>query len=168
MPPAWECTIGLFLMYTSTTHADLLSYNPVSDEESEGKALLATLVVVVGFPVALGFYVLFLRYTAEGPTPGFNRLVPKPVGAGKAGGKLCTRERSVDGSESSRESKAVTWLGFDEVRTLEAICDTLLPGFDISTKENAKVVIEQVGLCRYYCFRSLLLRVSTMRSPLSR
>lgn len=168
MSPAWECTIVLFFTYASTTCAGLLSYDPVRDEESEGRALLAALVVVVGFPTALGFYVLFLRFTAEGPTPGFNRLVPKPVGAGKAGGKLCTHERSVDGNESSRESKAVSWLGFDEVRTLEAICDTLLPGFDISTKENANVVIEQVSLCRYYCFRSLLLRVSTMRSLLSR
>lgn len=95
--------------------------------------LLASLV-----PAVVLFYVVCLKYSTRGPTPGFKRLRSKPPGAGKEGSNWA-KEGGVNGT-----GVEVTWLGARELRVLEAFGDTLLPGFDVGNKEGVDEAIEQV------------------------
>lgn len=105
---------------------------------SAGGLLLATTLFV---------YMAFLRSSSRMSAQGFNRLRSKPPGDGKAGNNWAkTRAVSPKGDDAGAGNGeiAVTWLGGTELRVLEAFGDTLLPGFEIATKEARTATVEQV------------------------
>lgn len=96
-----------------------------------------TSVLAGVIPATVLLYLAFLRRSSEGPTPTFNRLVAKAAGTGKAAKKWSA------GDDNGQEG-VVTWLGDTELRVLEALCDTLLPGFEVDSAADANAVVEQV------------------------
>lgn len=107
--------------------------------------------LLAGFASATAvLYVAFLRHSSRGPTRGFNRLRSKAAGSGIEGRKWTTAakaaERAAEGADVSAGEGGVevTWLGERELRVLEALGDTLLPGFEIDTTEGADATVEQV------------------------
>lgn len=102
-----------------------------------------TSVLAGVIPAAVLLYVAFLRRSSRGPTPDFNRLITKEAGTGKAAKKWS----AADGTDTDGE---VTWLGDTELRVLEALCDTLLPGFEVDTAKGANAVVEQVRRARIF------------------
>jgi len=77
---------------------------------------------------------------------GFARLRSRPAGAGKQGNNW-----EKDGSVGVEEGVSVTWLSGRELTVLQAIGDTLLPGFEIGTEEGVDAVVEQVTRCTVVC-----------------
>lgn len=71
----------------------------------------------------------------------FGRLSSMPAGAGKQGNNWL----KVDGKTNNSDVVEVTWLSAEELKVLQAFGDTLLPGFEMGTKEAADAVVEQVG-----------------------
>lgn len=116
-------------------------------------------------------YMAFLRSSSWMSTPGLSRLRSKPPGDGKAGSnwvKNAAASPRKDGAGGVGNGEiAVTWLGGSELQVLEAIGDTLLPGFDIATKEACTATVEQVirytsskcSSCISYCCNSRILRL---------
>lgn len=96
-----------------------------------------TSVLAGVIPATALLYLAFLRRSSEGPTPKFNRLVVKAAGTGKAAKKWSA------GDDNGQEG-VVTWLGDTELRVLEALCDTLLPGFAVDSTTDANAVVAQV------------------------
>lgn len=101
----------------------------------------ATTILVVLIPITVCLYLSFLRDTRQGPTPsfeGFSRST-RPAGAGQASGAWTIVESGGEVVEGG-----VSWLGERELRSLEAICDTLLPGFSSNLDETVREVRQQV------------------------
>lgn len=94
----------------------------------------AATVVAIVVPVIIFLYSCFLANTAQGPTPGFKHLAARPAGDGKA------TWSTEGGNAASATGDGVRWLGERELRCLEAICDTLLPGF----VGGKKAIVEEV------------------------
>lgn len=106
------------------------------------KAILVVLITTVALPGILSL----MSGLANSPAPGFNNLASKPVGAGKAGKRWhISNPDGPHGGGNPGKYPLINWLGHRELESLEALCDTLLPGFDISTKENAAAVMSQVS-----------------------
>lgn len=80
-----------------------------------------------------------LRSWSRVPSPGINSLQVRPPGEGKAG-----KSWSLRNEQPRNGVEGLTWLGDRELRVLEALCDTILPGFEVATAENARVVVEEV------------------------
>lgn len=130
------------------------STQPLSVQVGTLTASVLALIV----PAMTAIYVVFLRRSSQGPTPGFKRLRSKEVGIGKEGKKWTVAPassaqiRKVQGGAagdtgndgSINAGDAVTWLGENELRVLEALADTLLPGFEVDTTEGADAVVEEV------------------------
>lgn len=91
----------------------------------------------LGLPTALlllpVLYMLYRRLYCQ----GFGRLSSIPAGAGKQGNNW------VNAYGEKRHLEA-TWLSARELEVLQAFGDTLLPGFEVDTKEAADSVVEQV------------------------
>lgn len=98
--------------------------------------------LAVGSPTALlllpVLYMVYRRLYFQ----SFGRLKVMPAGAGKQGDNWLWRKAAEEKSQSDLE---VTWLGKRELKVLQACGDTLLPGFEIGTKEAADTAVEQVG-----------------------
>ncbi|CAM9879816.1 unnamed protein product, partial [Sphacelaria rigidula] len=92
-------------------------------QQEQYKCIATAVVIVVSMIIVL--YACFLASTAHGPTPGFEHLAARPAGDGKAAGAWST----AGGEAASAIEDGVRWLGERELRSLGAICDTLLPGF---------------------------------------
>lgn len=109
----------------------------------------ATLVAGLASAAAV-LYVAFLRHSSRGPTKGFNRLRSKAAGSGVQGRKWTTAAKATERGAKGVDIGAwdggvqVTWLGERELRVLEALGDTLLPGFEVETTEGADATVEQV------------------------
>lgn len=84
-----------------------------------------------------------LRWWSRGPSPGFTSLQVRRPGEGKAG-----RNWSLRSEQPRNGVEGLTWLGDRELRVLEALSDTLLPGFEVAPAESARRVIEEVRLPR--------------------
>lgn len=82
-----------------------------------------------------------LRSWSRVPSPGFNSLQVRPPGEGKAG-----KNWSLRNEQLRNGVEGLTWLGDRELRVLEALCDTLLPGFEVATAESDRMVVEEVRL----------------------
>lgn len=106
----------------------------------------ATLLAGVASATAV-LYLAFLRHSSRGPTKSFNRLRSKAAGSGIEGGKWTTAN-AAEGTGvrvgEGEEGVEVTWLGERELKVLEALGDTLLPGFEVDTPEGADATVEQV------------------------
>lgn len=154
---------GLTTQWLSEVTGTGISFIYSASAASQSKCLqqttpprsVAMLLVVV--PTMLLAYIAFLKLTSRGPTAGFERLRTKPPGAGKLGGAWTIFEPGTAGG-----GDGVSWLGENELKTLEAICDTLLPGFEIETRQAEDDTVDQVrGLVWYVTRTSVLsLRMS--------
>lgn len=140
--------IGLQTMVEGGAAFDTLSgfLEPCIDElkSSVAAVLLATTTAVLT-------YMALVRSSSWMSTPGFNLLRSKPPGDGKAGSNWVKTAAAAaphkDGAGFQGIGSgevAVTWLGGRELQVLEAIGDTLLPGFEIATKEACTATVEQV------------------------
>lgn len=120
----------------------VLSQLPGQDDDVRWKTTISALLVLPALALAL----VVVRWRLRSPrSTGFARLRPKPAGAGKQGNnweKDGTGQGGV--SEGVDVQVKVTWISWRELRVLQAIGDTLLPGFEIGTKERADAVVEQV------------------------
>lgn len=94
----------------------------------------STTVLAVLIPVIVCLYLAFLKHTRQGPS-FTSCLAVKPAGSGQAGGAWTVVERGRGEVEGG-----VSWLGERELRSLEAMCDTLLPGFSASLEETVREV----------------------------
>eukprot|EP00904_Undaria_pinnatifida_P004695 jgi/Undpi1/14226/HiC_scaffold_9.g03875.m1 len=128
----------------------------------------ATLVAGLASAAAV-LYVAFLRHSSRGPTKGFNRLRSKAAGSGVQGRKWTTAAKATERGAKGVDIGAwdggvqVTWLGERELRVLEALGDTLLPGFEVETTEGADATVEQaVAVIRSNLFKG---KPSSSTSP---
>ena len=94
--------------------------------------------------------VLFMVYRKLYAGMVYRNLSSMPAGAGKQGNNWLKGDGEKSKSTSDVEVE-VTWLGATELKVLQACGDTLLPGFEIGTKEAADAAVEQVGgsVCGY-------------------
>lgn len=120
----------------------LLSYSRRLRDDRGG--VTSTLFGLLAGTSMLYAYLSFLRRSSQGSTPGFRRLRSKPPGAGKQGKNW---ENPVAGGGKDDGGVRVTWLGSRELLVMEALGDTLLPGFDVDNKEAADAIVEQVHTC---------------------
>lgn len=88
--------------------------------------------------------VLFMVYRKLYAGMVYRNLSSMPAGAGKQGNNWLKGDGEKSKSTSDVEVE-VTWLGATELKVLQACGDTLLPGFEIGTKEAADAAVEQVG-----------------------
>ena len=145
--PRFAGLLAAWVDLASTAGCDLLN-NLRGDDSSTTTTLVLPAVLVV---------VVWWRFSSR-RFSRFSRLRSKPVGAGKEGGNWVK-----DGRASAGEEVQVTWLSGRELRVLEAMGDTLLPGFEIGTKEDADAVVEQVCVTHLLGYRfSISLRVPVL------
>lgn len=98
----------------------------------------------LGTPTALLLLPLLYMVYRRLYCQAFGRLSSMPAGAGKQGSNWL----KADGEKKSKSEVEVTWLGARELKVLEAFGDTLLPGFEVGTREAADAAVEQVGAVR--------------------
>lgn len=102
--------------------------------------LVASSIIAGIVPTVVFLYLTYRWRKIHGPTPDFYRLRVKPVNR--------STTTTVQKSKVEHEvgaGRIVTWLGQRELRVLEALGDTLLPGFEVGTAEDADTTVEQVG-----------------------
>lgn len=138
------------------SHLDGCVMDPADSDSTSTSAIIWAAIV----PAGVLLYFVFLRHTSTGPTPGFSKLRVRPPGAGKAGGawsivRASTDDGGGDGGSGDdgggqgipvENGDGVSWLGDGELRALEAICDTLLPGFEVGSREDADATVDQVRI----------------------
>lgn len=93
----------------------------------------------LGSPTALlllpVLYMAYRRFHCQGNS----RLSSMAAGAGKQGNNWLSEKDDID------VDVGITWLRGRELKVLQAFGDTLLPGFEVGTKEASDAAVEQVG-----------------------
>lgn len=103
----------------------------------------------------------FAKCFSQEPTSGFNDLPCKRAGDGKEGNCWATA--------AGRNHSGMTWLGRKELRELEALGDTLLPGFEAGDDATVEQVCTHDSFHQSHAFAVSVgkRRVSKDRDQLS-